>query len=86
MKKQSYILVNPLGLHFRPASLIIEKALLYTCQITLCRDTEVAHTNSIMSLLKLGAKGGEEIIVIANGIDENEAVKAIGEIIESNKD
>lgn len=82
--EQSFAVMNPSGIHARPANLIMEKAGSFESKITLRTDTRSANAKSIVSLLKLGAKMGDQVIVAAEGDDAAEAIQAIGAIIQTN--
>ncbi|UKS24816.1 HPr family phosphocarrier protein [Paenibacillus sp. HWE-109] len=85
MEKQ-FTVMNHAGIHARPANAIMEKAVSYTCRITIQKDAKIANAKSMVSLLKLGAKMGDTVTVITEGEDEIEAMSAIGEIVQSHVD
>ncbi|MHA6481831.1 HPr family phosphocarrier protein [Paenibacillus sp. strain BS8-2] len=84
--EQSFTVLNPSGIHARPANLIMEKAHAFTSTITLRTETRSANARSMVSLLKLSAKQGDQVIVAAEGDDAEAAVRAIGAIIQSDKE
>lgn len=77
--------VNPTGLHARPASQLTAKANNFHSAITLQRVGEEGEYNvkSIIMLLALGLAQGEEAILSAQGEDEAEAVDTLAEFIEA---
>lgn len=82
MLKRPLPIVNALGLHARAAAKLVSLAATFKCRITIVReDTGVeANAKSILSVLHLAAPLGTEITVIADGVDEAEAVAAIEEL------
>lgn len=77
--------VNPTGLHARPASQLVAKANTYSSAIMLRRIDEESEYNvkSIVMLLALGLGQDEEAILSAEGEDEVAAVNELAEYIES---
>ncbi len=77
---------NPHGLHARPASLFVETAARFASDITvenLDRGSQAVNAKSILLLLTSGVQTGHRIRLIANGIDENEAITALSELVRS---
>lgn len=81
--KQTFIVGNIEGLHFRPASHIVNLCMDTTCRVVLYHGDKAANPRSMISILKLGARCGESITVVAEGNEAQEVVGAIGHIIES---
>lgn len=65
------------GLHLRTAADVTNLAGNYKSRILLCRGCKVADTCSIIQVLSLAAEEGSEIAVIAEGPDEQEAIRGI---------
>jgi phosphocarrier protein HPr len=82
MLKRPLPIVNTLGLHARAAAKLVSLAATFKCRITIVReDTGVeANAKSILSVLHLAASLGTQITVIADGVDEAEAVAAIEDL------
>ncbi|UDQ98548.1 HPr family phosphocarrier protein [Lentisphaerota bacterium WC36G] len=72
---------NVLGLHARAATLFVQTASEYDSEITVEKDGERVNGKSLMSLLMLCAGFGTSIKVTATGSDCEEALVAIGELI-----
>lgn len=83
MKNQTIIIQAEAGLHARPAGLIVKKAGSFQSKITLQKGDKTADAKRLLTILTLGAKKGEELIITADGVDEEAAVAAIIEIIEN---
>lgn len=76
-------IVNKLGLHARPAALLVQKACKFQCEITLEKEGQTVNGKSIMGVMMLAAEQGSILAIRAEGVDENEAVQALIQIIES---
>lgn len=74
------------GLHARPASLIIKEAGKFQSKIELVKGAKVANLKSLISLMSLGAKQGEELVLRADGPDAAEALEALGAMLDRDLD
>jgi len=77
MKEKKVKIVNKLGLHARPASLLVQTAMKYSSNITIIKDEYKVDAKSIMGILMLAASCGTELIVQTEGPDEQEALDNI---------
>lgn len=82
MIEKEVIIKNKLGIHARPATMIVKAAGKYKANITFKKDNVSVNAKSIMELLLLEGYKGSKIKVVANGEDEEKAINAIVEIIE----
>ena len=74
---------NPTGLHLRPAGLFCKMALEYESKITFhYRDTE-GNAKSVLSVLGACIKSGDTIEIVCEGKDEEKALEAMVELVES---
>ena len=72
---------NEAGIHCRPSSLIIQKVLDYPeCSFNVERSRGEADLTSILTLISLGIKQGEEVKITVNGPDEEEACSEVAEL------
>ena len=76
-------IVNPLGLHARPAAQLVRMAAGFASEIELVKDGMPVNGKSIMGVMMLAAESGSSITVRARGSDEVEAVAALAELIAS---
>lgn len=74
---------NQVGLHARPATFFIQKANEFKSSIWVEKDDRRVNAKSLLGVLSLGIVGGTVIRVIADGADENEAVEALVNLINS---
>ena len=75
---------NQAGLHARPATFFIQKANEFRSSIWVEKDERKVNAKSLLGVLSLGITKGTSITLIADGIDEEAAVLAIIELINSN--
>ena len=76
-------MTNPTGLHLRPAGNLCKEAMKYKSMITFqFRDT-TANAKSVLSVLGACVKSGDEITLICEGEDEQEALDALTAAVES---
>ena len=74
---------NQVGLHARPATFFIQKANEFRSSIWIEKEERRVNAKSLLGILSLGIIGGTQIKIIADGADEQAAVNALVELIES---
>ena len=75
---------NQVGLHARPATFFIQKANEFKSSIWVEKEERRVNAKSLLGVLSLGIVKGTGIKIIAEGVDENEAVSALCELITTN--
>ena len=75
---------NSVGLHARPATFFIQRANEIKSSVWVEKDERRVNAKSLLGVLSLGIIKGTKISIIADGSDEEEAVKTLVELIESN--
>ena len=83
MISRTVTVVNQLGLHARAAAKFVHLATRFESNIRVIRDTKVMDGKSIMGILLLAAARGTAITVEAIGVDEQAAVDALVQLVES---
>ncbi|PYP43125.1 MAG: HPr family phosphocarrier protein [Gemmatimonadetes bacterium] len=83
MTKREMRIVNPLGLHARPAAQLVKLASGFESEIELVKEGMPVNGKSIMGVMMLAAESGSSLTVRARGSDEVEAVAALSELIAS---
>jgi phosphotransferase system HPr (HPr) family protein len=73
---------NKMGLHARPAALLVQTANRFPCDVTLVKDGQTVNAKSIMGVLMLAAAKGSTILVQAEGQSAQDAVKAISDLFD----
>ena len=74
---------NQIGLHARPATFFIQTASKYKSTIWVECDDRRVNGKSLLGVLSLGIVGGTAIRIIADGMDENQAVEGLVALVES---
>jgi phosphocarrier protein HPr len=83
MVERSVTIANKNGLHARPAAEIVKTAAKFRSEITILREDLEVNGKSIMGVMMLAAEFGATIVLRAEGPDEQAAVDAIAQLIES---
>ena len=83
MLQQEVIVSNSLGIHARPAALIVQLSSKFSSDIWLEKDGLTANAKSIMSVMMLAAGQKSKVIIRANGAQEKEAIEALVQLFDS---
>ncbi len=86
MESVKITVINESGLHARPAATFAKCAGGFKSEITVCKtsnETAKKKAKSLMAIMTLGIKKGEEILIEAEGEDEVSACQALKELVES---
>ncbi len=83
MIKKEVTVTNTLGIHARPASMIVKVATQFKSDINLIKDDVNSDAKSIMGVMMLAAAKDSTVGIIANGPDEQPAVEAIIALFEN---
>ena len=75
--------INPQGLHMRPAHLFVAGVKPFESDVTLVHDGKTADAKSILQVMLLNVHQGDEIELRCTGPDEKEALAKAVELIES---
>lgn len=74
-------IVNPLGLHARPAAQLVKLASKYASEVTISRDGMPINAKSIMGVMMLAAEQGATVSISAVGTDAEDAVNALAALV-----
>jgi phosphocarrier protein len=78
-----YTITDELGIHARPAGILIREAQKYQSAITFSHGEKKAAGDKLFAIIKLGIKQGGILDVTAEGTDEQEAAAAIKTTLET---
>lgn len=81
MTTRTITIQNEVGLHARPATFFIQKANAYKSTIVIEKGNRRANAKSLLGVLSLGIEKGQDIIVHAEGVDEQEAVEGLSALL-----
>mgnify|MGYP000864738069 CR=1 FL=1 len=80
---EELVIVNPQGLHARPAASLVKTALQFKSDIRISVNGQTANAKSIIGLLTLAAAQGTKLTVTCRGEDAEAAMAALRELVES---
>ena len=82
MVSKTLTVVNPSGLHLRPAGVLSQTAMKFKCDVIIeCGEKRIV-AKSVLNVMAAGIKCGTEITLICDGEDENEALATITKAID----
>ncbi len=84
MKKFDYIIKDELGIHARPAGMIVREAAKFNSSITMQKGEKIIDAKRLFTLMSLGVKNADEIILTFDGEDEDAAYEALKQLLEAN--
>ena len=82
MISRSITINNSVGLHARPATFFVQKANSFKSSIWVEKEDCRVNAKSLLGVLSLGISKGTEIKLIADGVDENNAIDGLAELID----
>ena len=83
MIKIKHTITNEDGLHARPASDFCKEANNYVSDIKIIKDGKSFEGKSILMVLCVGAVKGDVIEIVADGVDEKEAIEGLKIVLET---
>ena len=83
MKEFSYTIKDEIGIHARPAGLLVKEAAKFKSQIMLIKGDKSTEAKKLFGVMGLGVKCGEEVKIRVEGEDEQEAASAMEEFFKS---
>ena len=84
MKQFTYTVKDELGVHARPAGLLVKLAKKYSSKVTLEKNGKTCDMRKLMAVMGLGIKQGETITVTVDGEDEATAADEIATFLSEN--
>lgn len=84
MRNFQYVIKDEVGIHARPAGLLVKEAKKYESKITLTKDGKSAEATTLMAVMGLGVKCGQTVDVSVEGADEEIACEAVKTFFEAN--
>ena len=84
MKQFQYTIKDELGVHARPAGLLVKLAKQYTSTITIEKNGKTCDMRKLMALMGMGVKQGDTVTVKVEGDDEAAAAEAIQKFLTEN--
>ncbi len=84
MGKFTYVITDEVGIHGRPAGILVKKCSEYKSKITIACKGKSADAKRIMGVMSLGAKKGDTVEVTIEGEDEAAAKSALEAFFKEN--
>ena len=84
MKTFQYTIQDEMGIHARPAGMLVKEAKAFSSKLTLEVRGKTVPAGNILGIMSLGAKQGDVITVTADGGDEDAAAAAMEKFLKEN--
>lgn len=84
MKEFEYIIKDSLGIHARPAGLLVNLCKQFESKIDIEKNGKRIDASRLISLMGLGVKCGDIIKIYIDGPDENDAQEALKKFLNEN--
>ena len=84
MKEFTHVINDPLGLHARPAGMLVKACAGYASNVTITAPTGKADAKRLMAVMRLAAKQGMELTVSVDGADEEKAAAELQAFLQAN--
>ena len=84
MKEFKHVIQDPLGLHARPAGMLVKACAGYASSVTVTAPTGKADAKRLMAVMRLAAKQGMELTVTVDGADEEKAASELQAFLQEN--
>ncbi len=84
MKEFTHVIADPLGLHARPAGMLVKAASAYRSSVTITAPGGKADAKRIMAVMRLAAKCGNTLTVTCEGEDEEQAADGLQAFLKEN--
>ena len=84
MKTFNYTIKDELGIHARPAGLLVKAAKGLSSKVTIEKDGKTADAAKLFAVMGLGVKKDDTVKIIVEGGDEEASLKVMGEFFSSN--
>ena len=79
MKQITVSVIDPVGLHARPATVAVNAASKFKCEVNVSFKGREVNMKSIMGVMSLGVGQGADVTISAEGADADDAIAAIAE-------
>lgn len=85
MEKLSFVVSDPVGLHARPATILVNQASKFSSNINLIYNGKSVNLKSIMGVMSLGVPTKATVEIEAEGEDEKDVIESIAKVIKEQK-
>ena len=84
MREFRYVIKDEQGIHARPAGLFVKEAASCESKITISKDGKEVDAKRILGVMGLGVKKDQEIVLKAEGNDEDQAIEKLSKFLQEN--
>ena len=84
LKEFKHVIADPLGMHARPAGMLVKAVAGYASKVTVTAPTGSADAKRLMALMRLAAKQGMELTITVDGADEEKAATELQAFLAAN--
>lgn len=84
MKSFNYVITDEVGIHARPAGILVKEAKKYASKVTVSMGGKSADATKLMSLMSMGVKQGDEVTVSVEGDDEDTVAAQMEKFFQDN--
>lgn len=84
MKAKEYVITDELGIHARPAGLLVKKCSEFESNINIAKGEKNVNAKMIFGIMGLGVKKGDTIIITADGKDEDVVIESVLDFLKQN--
>ena len=84
MKEFKHVINDPMGMHARPAGMLVKACAGYASTVTLIAPTGKADAKRLMAIMRLAAKAGMELTFQVEGADEEKAAAELQAFLAEN--
>lgn len=84
MKSFNYVITDEVGIHARPAGILVKEAKKYSSKVTINAGGKSADATRLMAIMGMGVKKGDEVTVSVEGDDEDTAVVELEKFFKEN--
>jgi len=79
-----HVIADPMGLHARPAGMLVKAVAGYASKVTVTAPTGTADAKRLMAIMRLAAKQGMELTITVDGADEEKAAAELQAFLTAN--
>lgn len=84
MKEFTHVIKDPMGLHARPAGMLVKAVAGYASSVTISAPGGKADAKRLMAVMRLAAKEGNQLTITVDGADEEKAAAELKAFLEEN--
>ena len=84
MKNFEYTITDPLGIHARPAGILVKDAKKFNSKITVWKGDKSCDLRKLLALMGLSVRQNDEIVVQVEGDDEAACAEMIEKYLKEN--